>query len=65
MTHFGEDGGSSDYERSLCIFDFNPEKNTLNKISFDKSARIQKIFINSNNEVIIIGVDYIKICYMD
>jgi len=65
MTHFGEDGGSSDYERSLCIFDFNPEKNTLNKISFDKSARIQKIFINSNNEVIIIDVNYIKICYMD
>lgn len=62
-SHFGEESEVSKDEKALCIFDFNPEKNTLNKIYFDKSVRIEKIFINSNDEIIIVKNNHLFICY--
>ena len=40
-------------ERALCIFDFNPEKNTLNRLLIDTNFRIKNIGFNSKDEIII------------
>ena len=55
----------SSIENGLCIFDFNPEKNTLNKVSYDKSWSSEKMFINSNDEIIVFDWKNIVIYYID
>ena len=52
-------------EDGLCIFDFNPEKNTLNQVSYDESWSFIKMFINSNDEIIVVDWKNIVIYYID
>ena len=49
-------------ERALCVFDFNPEKNTLNRVLIDRSFRIKNIGFNSKDEIIITNENNILIC---
>ena len=51
--HFGDgEGGIIDDEKALCVFDYNREKKSLNKLFLDKTYRI--VNINNNNGKILI-----------
>ena len=52
-------------EKSLCIFDFNPEMNSINLIQNHKNIKIKDIYINNNNEIIISSENKIKIYYIE
>ena len=52
-------------DKALCIFDFNPEKNSLSNISIDRTFKIKNIDINSYGEIIISNENNIIICNSD
>ena len=52
-------------EKALCIFDFNPEINSVKLIQNHKHLKIQNIYKKRNNEIIIFNENKIQIFYID
>ena len=61
LSHYDDDSDQVVTENNLCIFDFNPENDKMKKNHIYKNWNPENIYINGNNELIIVKNDCINV----
>ena len=61
QCHYDDVNDKKIIKKSICIFDFNPEKNSIHLIQENQNFNGLNIYMNSNNEIIIANKNDIQI----
>ena len=64
LSHYGDQDDDTTYEESLYIFNYNPEKYSLNLSKIFDNLKVVNIYKNLNDEIIIVQKDKVSILYV-